>query len=413
MKVGVIGLGKLGLPLVAHYAMCGHEVYGYDKDKNLLHKLQLDDIESNEPDLRSSLIQHRARIQYVSDLSRVIEECDVISIIVPTPSIEGVFSSHIIEEILNETSAFLRNSKKFKLINIVSTVMPGTSVNSFIPILENGSGKKVGEDLGLCYSPEFIALGSVIKDLTKPDMLLIGANDKRTADNMRDFCDTLRFASDMPICDLTLTEAEIVKISINNFITTKISFANMIKQVSDLFLGTNAGKILEAIGMDRRIGKEYLKPGTPFGGPCFPRDTIALSKVINGTIVNDIPMVVDSFNQEFKNYVFTGVLQQVMGKKKIGVVGVTYKQDTDVLEESFGVFLIEHLLESGFIVNYWDSNIKEDIANKTCDNAHLCHDLVKLISESEVIVLPRKLNHLESKVLKSIEHNLQIIDLWT
>jgi len=412
MKVGVVGLGKLGLPLVAHYAMSGHYVYGYDVNVDLISTLKLGEFTSTEPNLQENLVKYCSSIEYSTDITNVFLNCDLISIIVPTPSINGVFSSRIIEEILFQISKLIVDSTGFKLINIVSTVMPGTSVDKFIPILERQSGKKLGVDFGLCYSPEFIALGSVIENLINPDMILIGADDPLSINFMKNFCETLKNNSSSPICELTLTEAEIVKISVNNFITTKISFANMIKIVSDYFQGTSPKRILEAIGMDKRIGQRYLRPGTPFGGPCFPRDTVALSSILYGRIVNDLPRVTHLFNEEYSRYILSQILDKINGKKKVGIVGISYKQDTDVIEESFGIFLMEQLIELGKDVSYWDSRIYQPIKKKSLTGARHFNEIAELVNKSEVIILPRKLNSEEITKLKSKNTILPIIDLW-
>jgi len=412
MKVGVIGLGKLGLPLVAHNAMSGHYVYGYDVNTDLISLLKSGKFTSIEPNLQENLLKYNNSIEFTSDISNVFLNCDLLSIIVPTPSISGVFSSKIIEEILFQISDLLIGSTDFKLINIVSTVMPGTSVDKFIPILEKQSGKKLGIDFGFCYSPEFIALGSVIENLINPDMILIGADDQLSIDTMKNYCETLKSNLSIPICELTLTEAEIVKISVNNFITTKISFANMIKIVSDYFQGTSPERILAAIGMDKRIGQRYLKPGTPFGGPCFPRDTVALSSILDGMIVNDLPRVTHLFNEEYSRYILNQILEKIQGKKRVGIIGVSYKQDTDVVEESFGVFLMEQLLKLGIVVSYWDSKIYQPIKTKSLRSACYFNNIADLVKSSEVIILPRKLNSLEINLLNSKNTDLPIIDLW-
>ena len=204
-----------------------------------------------------------------------------------------------------------------------------------------------------------------------------------------------------------------MKISVNNFITTKISFANMIKIVSDYFQGTSPERILAAIGMDKRIGQRYLKPGTPFGGPCFPRDTVALSSILDGMIVNDLPRVTHLFNEEYSRYILNQILEKIQGKKRVGIIGVSYKQDTDVVEESFGVFLMEKLLELGIVVSYWDSKIYQPIKTESLRSACYFNNIADLVKSSDVIILPRKLNSLEINLLNSKNTDLPIINLWS
>jgi UDPglucose 6-dehydrogenase len=290
--------------------------------------------------------------------------------------------------------------------------MPSSSVNEFIPLLESQSGKKVSKNFGFCYSPEFIALGSVLDNLIYPDMLLIGASDSSSANILEQFSKHLVAKKDIQTSSLTLTEAEIVKISVNNFITTKISFANMINQISDSFPNTSSKKILDAIGMDSRVGSKYLQPGTPFGGPCFPRDTIALSEVVKSKIKNDLPKLIDAYNNEYSDYLLQKIFNSLRHMRRIGVVGISYKADTEVIEESFGRLCVEKLSELGLTVSYWDSKFKNDLPLKSGENVKKCSNLNELVSNSEILILTRRLNEAELNELKSINHNLETINLW-
>ena len=315
MKVSVIGLGKLGLPLAAVYAESGHIVNAYDSNTELIKLLTSQNYVFNEPKLSDLLKKNYEKLNYVNDFSLAFNNSEIISVIVPTPSLGGVFSNETIFEILNKFADELKNTHQYKLMNIVSTVMPGSCVELFIPLIESRSGKIHGKDFGLCYSPEFIALGSVVENLQLPDMILIGASDKNSAVELEKFSKTLLLNQETPIMILNLTESEIVKIAVNNFITMKISFANMINQLTDSFPNADAAHILKAIGMDSRIGNKYLKPGTPFGGPCFPRDTIALSNVLKGKVKNDLPSLVASFNLEYSDFLFSKIEGLCAGKK--------------------------------------------------------------------------------------------------
>jgi UDPglucose 6-dehydrogenase len=412
MKTAVIGLGKLGLPLVALYANANHQVFAYDVDKKLVEKLVSGNFDFNEPNLNFYLNSNKNNIFFTSDISIAVTNAEIISIIVPTPSINGVFSNHIIKKVLSEIGILLRSTNQFKLINLVSTVMPSSSVNEFIPLLESQSGKKVSKNFGFCYSPEFIALGSVLDNLIYPDMLLIGASDSSSANILEQFSKHLVAKKDIQTSSLTLTEAEIVKISVNNFITTKISFANMINQISDSFPNTSSKKILDAIGMDSRVGSKYLQPGTPFGGPCFPRDTIALSEVVKSKIKNDLPKLIDAYNNEYSDYLLQKIFNSLRHMRRIGVVGISYKADTEVIEESFGRLCVEKLSELGLTVSYWDSKFKNDLPLKSGENVKKCSNLNELVSNSEILILTRRLNEAELNELKSINHNLETINLW-
>ncbi len=411
MKVAVIGLGKLGLPLAAVYGESNHTVYAFDSNLALMESLKSQTLTFNEPGLEALLNKNRKQINYETDFSNIVQESEIISIIVPTPSQNGKFSNEIILDVLSHLADELKKTDKYKLINIVSTVMPGSCEEYFLPLIEEKSKKICGIDFGLCYSPEFIALGSVISNLQMPDMTLIGANDKKSAILLEEFSRTIVLEKNPSIMTLSLSEAEIVKIAVNNFVTMKISFANMINQLSSYFPDTNSSLILKAIGMDSRIGNEYLNPGTPYGGPCFPRDTVALSNVFKGRIKNDLPNLIANFNIEYSEFLFEKI-EDLCKKKIIGIIGVTYKSDTSVIEESFGTYCIGRFLDLGCEINFWDPQVDFVIESTSGKKATPHHDLTTLVQQSDILLITRKLSQIEKNYLLSIEHNLSVIDVW-
>ncbi|MCX6731071.1 MAG: UDP-glucose/GDP-mannose dehydrogenase family protein, partial [Candidatus Roizmanbacteria bacterium] len=172
------------------------------------------------------------------------------------------------------------------------------------PLIEYGTGKKIGKDIGLCYSPELIALGSVVHNITYPDFLLIGESERKTGDKVKQLrkyiCD-----NDPIIIHTNWINAELIKLSLNAYITTKISFANMIARISERIVGADSDIILNAIGQDSRIGTKYLKGGLGFGGPCFPRDNISLYSTIKKAGLNiNLPLNTDIFNKDQINYIY-------------------------------------------------------------------------------------------------------------
>jgi UDPglucose 6-dehydrogenase len=275
MNVSVVGLGKLGLPLLALLANSGHKVFGYDKSSGLLELLKNGDCPYPEPGLSDLLKSGSKNIQYVSTIDQVVENSEVCFVIVPTPSTpNGGFDNGVVLAVCEELGTSLRNMTKDFTVDIVSTVMPGSCDSEIRETLEKSSGIKLGQQLGLCYNPEFIALGSVIRDMQYPDMQLLGANSNKHAERVESVLHSIT-RKETPIRRMSLIEAELVKISVNNFVTMKIAFANMLGEIAQRIGNMDIDVITDAIGLDSRIGKKYLKAGTPFGGPCFPRDTKA------------------------------------------------------------------------------------------------------------------------------------------
>src|SRR5207245_462512 len=198
-------------------------------------------------------------------------------IVVPTPSTEeGGFSIDYVIEAARSIGRGLKAKDGYHLVVLTSTVLPGSTEYGMIPVLERESGKRCGQDFGVCYSPEFIALGQVIKDFLNPEFLLIGEQDERAGEMLASIY--LAVCDNQPkIARMNLVNAELTKISVNAYVTMRISFANMVASLSEQLPGGDVDTVTGALGLDTRIGSRYLKGAVAFGGPCFPRDNQALA----------------------------------------------------------------------------------------------------------------------------------------
>jgi len=273
MKILVVGLGKLGLPLAAVLANSGHSVLGYDRSIELVNTLNNNKFYSTEPGLVDLLNESKDLSFFSSVNLEMIENTEVIFVIVPTPSLEnGAFSNEFILQAFFEIGPLLKLKHNKTAICIVSTVMPGSCDVELRNGLESVTGQTLGEKIGMCYHPEFIALGSVIYNLQNPDFHLLGVSNSWVSDLVEQVFKSIT-KTEVPCKKMSLLEAEIVKISVNNYITMKISFANSLLSLCDNFNDVDINVITQAIGMDSRIGTKYLTAGAPYGGPCFPRDT--------------------------------------------------------------------------------------------------------------------------------------------
>ena len=410
MNVGVIGLGKLGLPLLALIANANHKVMGFDISRNLIDLLRKQVCPYPEPGLSEILVSSRKNIEYTSEIDLLVRDSDVCMVIVPTPSqTNGEFDNAIILKICEEIGISLRKKPKQFTVVIVSTVMPGSCDGIIRETLENFSGLVVGEQLGLCYNPEFIALGSVIRDMQYPDMQLLGTNSHKHAEQVEILLQSISNV-EVPIRRMSLIEAELVKISVNNFVTMKIAFANMLGEVAANLGNLDIDVITDAIGLDSRIGAKYLKAGTPFGGPCFPRDTKALSALLysNG-IKNALPRTVDQANSEHREYLRDLIVSRSRGKK-VGVLGLSYKPYTPVFEESPGVNLLNDLEDSRIESFGWDPLVKSD--TRGLEKVKIIDCFEKFIEKSEVIVISRPIPDVERKLIAKLHAQVEVIDFW-
>jgi len=355
MELAVVGLGKLGLCTAAYFASKGHKVIGVDKNARRVAELEEKRCPIRETGLERLLETAWDRFSVTSDLAEAVRRSDITLIIVPTPSgADGRFSNEYFEAVLRGIGPVLASKEEFHVVDVVSTVMPGSCDGVFKPVLEELSGKVCGEDFGLVYNPEFIALGSVIQDFSKPDMVLIGASDERSAE-MIERLYLSSCVNEPHIAKMSLLNGEITKLTLNCFVTTKISFANELANICQRIPGADVDAITEAIGADSRVGGKYLRGGLGFGGTCFPRDNVAFqafagdigceAKISRATVaVND--MVVERL--------FGLIKANLPERANVALLGLSYKQGTHVIEESQSIMLAEKLIDEGYQVNVHD-----------------------------------------------------------
>ncbi len=356
MKILAIGLGKLGLPFAATLAAAGHTVVGYDKAKNLVDSLNSRTFQSREPGLLDLLNDNLLNLDFHYQLTKnLVKDVEVVFITVPTPSlVDGSFSNQFILESISEISPLFDKNHEKLAFCIVSTVMPGSCDGEIKSQLENFFGEKIGERIGLCYHPEFIALGSVITNLKSPDFILLGTSSNWAGEIIESvITSVLDFT--VPVQKMSLLESEFVKLAINNFITLKITFANTLFQLTKKFNGVDIGAITQAIGMDSRIGSKYISAGAPFGGPCFPRDNSAMTFLFKKyNLDNQLPEIVSNLNKNYTNSLVHEILSKTESKMKVGIIGISYKPGTPVIDDSPGVFIAHALVQKGLEVRSWD-----------------------------------------------------------
>jgi UDPglucose 6-dehydrogenase len=349
--LSVIGLGKLGSPMAAVFASKGFDVVGLDLNADFVDRLNAGQAPVVEPQLQGLIDANRARLRATTDWNDAISKSDISFIIVPTPSgPDARFSNRYLLTALEQIGAALRSKDGYHLVVVTSTVMPGSTEGELTASLEHASGRKVGENLGLCYNPEFIALGSVVRDMLHPDMILIGESDARAGELLESVY--RRSTNSSPEYHrMNLVNAELCKISVNTFVTTKISYANMIGAICDQLPGADADVVTRAVGADSRIGRKYLKPAIGYGGPCFPRDNKAFSALGRSLGVNT---ALAEATDEINNYQVQRLLGAIEARAKSGaavaVLGLAYKPHTGVVEESQGVQLASELAQLGFRV---------------------------------------------------------------
>lgn len=387
-SVAVIGLGKLGSPMAACFAARGFRVKAVDVDAQKVDAISRGIPPVYEPGLEELLRESGARLQATQDIEEAVSNSDATFIVVGTPSEpQGGFSLRYVLSACERIGRALRKKTGFHLVVLTSTVMPGSTGGEVRAALETASGKRCGADFGLCYSPEFIALGSVIRDFYFPDFLLIGECDSRSGDLLSDIYSNV--CKNTPaVARMNFINAEITKLAVNTYITTKISYANMLARLCEKLPDADVNVITEALGLDTRIGAKYLKGAVSYGGPCFPRDNRALAFLASRLGASSgLAEATDFFNRAQVKVLADMVRCHHSGQDAIGILGLTYKPNTDVAEEAFGLLLAQELSSANLSVVVYDPSASAARVLGAHKNVHIATSAQECIRQSGVVVL--------------------------
>ena len=346
MTVGVIGAGRLGICFALLLEKAGYEVVASDVREDYVKSLQERKIDTNESDVQE-LLSKATNITFKTGNCDVIEECDILYTLVATPSLpDGSYDVSAIWRVVNDVKKSGLNVSGKSLV-VGCTTNPG-DCKLFQKELE-----PYGVDV--FYNPEFIAQGSIIKDLQNADMVLIGGNGNHLYE-LNDIY--LKIQKNTPrIYCMSTTAAELVKLAVNCFLTTKISYANMVGEVMSLAgLDDEISHVLNAIGADTRVGSKYLKYGYGFGGPCLPRDNrsfAAYAKKLG--LEYNLGKTTDDFNSEHAKFLKNYFIRKNENSFPFWFQSIAYKEGTDILAESQQYRLCIDLLDAGYKVYVYES----------------------------------------------------------
>lgn len=334
-KISVIGLGKLGSPMAAALASKGFEVIGVDVDPEKVAKINRREAPVDESGLDALLKSElRGKLYATDDIELAVKNSEITFIVTATPSgSDGKFSLQYILPVCEKVGTALKDDLPGHIVVVTSTVMPGDMDGAIRPALEKASGKTAGKGFGLCYNPEFIALGSVLRDMLNPDFVLIGQSDEISGAILENVYQ--HFTDRRPaFARMNFVNAELTKLALNTFITMKISYANMLAEICHYAPGADVDVVTAAVGLDSRVGSKYLKGGAPFGGPCFPRDNVALATFGEALSVDmRMPLAVHGYNENLVYWV--AMLVEDAGDS-FYITDQTYKLGTSVTEKAFG-----------------------------------------------------------------------------
>ncbi len=411
--LSVFGLGKLGLCLAAVFASRGFRVIGVDVDEAKVSSLNQGVSPIYEPGLDMLIKSNKSRLSGTTDHAHAVSESGATFVVVPTPSEDsGEFSLKYVIPAMRSIASSLSNKEDYHLVVLTSTVTPGSMEAVVRPALEKHSQKKCSQDFGLCYNPEFIALGDVVRGLMEPDFVLIGESDRKAGDELASIQSKV-CEKGPPIERMNLVNAELAKIAVNSYVTMKVSFANTLAEICENLRGADVDIITEAIGKDKRIGSAYLKGALGYGGPCFPRDNAAFSKFAERLGVKaELAIKTHEINERQVERVIR--LIQAKGLQppmRVAVLGLTYKPNTNITEASQSLMLAKALRQKGYEVRAYDPSLTTDRHVEGLEGVVAEKSVEDCIMKSNLCIIATPWDAF-SKIDKSLFADKIVLDCW-
>jgi UDPglucose 6-dehydrogenase len=410
-NVSVFGLGKVGYSLAACLGAAGHTVVGCDPLADIVDAINARRNATAEPGVAERVAQlDQSRLRATVSPEDAVIDSDVSIVIVPTPSnVLGGFSLKYVLRVCDEIGAALRRKKEQHTVSIASTVLPGASEHIIIPALEAASSRRVGDGLGYCYNPWFIALGEVVKGMETPDYALVGEADRKSGDRIEALHRSI-IRNDAPVVRMKLIEAEISKIACNTHETMRVSFANMLFSLCAEVPGADVDKITGALSY--RMGQRFFKGAVPYGGPCWPRDNRALAVFMDAVgVPSVVPRTIDQSNAEHGQYLLRKVLSETQSGETVGLLGLSYKPGTPVIERSFGIDLAGWLAAEGRKVIGWDPLARGETRKALGDLIAYASSAEGCLQQSRVAIVINPMKEFAT-VDWSAAANTRVLDPW-
>jgi GDP-mannose 6-dehydrogenase len=396
LKLSIFGLGYVGTVCAGCLARDGHEIVGVDPVRT-----KVDLINSGKPPIVEADIDEiiaeavkAGRLRATDDSDQAIQDTELSVVCVGTPSqINGNLDLTHVRHVCEQVGQALKNKLERHTVVIRSTILPGTMRRMIIPVLEENSGKKAGVDFGVCNNPEFLREGSAVADFSFPSKTVIGEVDRPSGDKLAELYTKL----DAPLIRTEIETAEMIKYIDNSWHALKIGFANEIGNLCKSF-SVDAHKAMEIFCLDKKlnISPAYLMPGFAFGGSCLPKDLRALAYSAK---LHDLQLpILNSILPSNELQIAKG-LQLIMdkGRKRVGILGFSFKAGTDDLRESPMIEVIERLTGKGYDLRIYDKNV--NVAKLVGANRDFILNRIPHISKLMVDSIDAVLHHAETVVI--------------
>lgn len=389
MKIGIVGLGFVGLSLTSVLASKGYDTVGIDVDKEKCNKISNGISPFFEPGLEKTLKNGLKKKLVISEDFSLIQNCDMIFVTVGTPQkSDGSIELSMIKKAVLTISKNILKKKKNPIIFIKSTVIPGTLQNIVLPILERNTGKKAGKEFGLISNPEFLQESTAVKDTKFPHAVVLGGYQTKFMKKAKRFF--AKIHPNVPIIETNHQTAEMIKYANNSFLATKISFINQLANICQNIPGANIDDIAQTIGLDPRIGKLFLNAGPGYGGSCLPKDVKAIMSFSSKVGVPPLLLnAVDRSNQKQIESIMN-LIEKNCGNlkgKNISVLGLAFKPKTDDIRDSISIKIIEKLLKKHARVIVHDPMAMKNVKRRFKERIKYANSISEVLKDSHCGVL--------------------------
>ncbi|MBK8970404.1 MAG: nucleotide sugar dehydrogenase [Hahellaceae bacterium] len=419
MKISILGLGYVGAVSAGCLAKEGHTVVGVDPNQTKVRLINEGKSPIIEKDIDTIIADQVANgnLKATTNIAEAIHQTEVSLICVGTPSqLNGSLDLHYVRRVCEEIAEALRNKSSYHVVVVRSTMLPGSVASTVIPTLEQYSGKKAGQDFGVCINPEFLREGTAVYDYFNPPKTVIGEVDTRAGDMLVEIYKDLN----APLIRTDIQTAELVKYTDNVWHALKVAFANEIGVIAKS-LNIDGHKVMNIFCQDTKlnISPYYMKPGFAFGGSCLPKDVRALTYKAR-TLDLNLP-VLNAINPSNECQIERGLkMITEKSRNKIGIFGFSFKAGTDDLRESPIVEVIERLIGKGYDLKIYDRNVnlasimganKDYILNRIPHISKLmCQTTEEVLAHAEVIVIGNGDPEFKS-LLGKLAEGQEIVDL--
>ncbi len=419
MNISVVGLGYVGCVSAACFAEMGHKVMGVDVNASKV-RLFKQGISPIVEDRISDIIAEQVvagRLVATTDINDAVNKSDVLFIAVGTPSNpDGSLDFSYVEQVCSEIGLALKHKNDYTSIVLRSTVLPGIADTIAMPRLEEFSGKKIGVDFGFALNPEFLREGSAVSDFYNPPKTVIGQVDEQTGERLEELYGSI----DAPIFRIGLGEASMIKYSDNAFHALKVAFANEIGRLCKKF-NIDSRVVMDVFCQDTKLNLSpvYLKPGFAFGGSCLPKDLRAITRHARHADVK-VPLMQSALDSNIEHIRFATDVVRKDVSKRIGILGISFKEGTDDVRESPVMTLAEQLLDEGYSLSIYDENVNSarqrgantEVMKKQAPYLEklMANSIEDVLDQSDVVLIGNK-NKRHQVVLGDLKNGHRIIDL--